>query len=176
MLPALLQRIELTALRFLPMATAVLFVIAGVVAWPLPYMGSVTPELGLIAVYYWAVYRPDLFRPLSVFVLGLLHDILHFLPLGLSALIFVALHQLALSQRRFFVRQSFVMLWAGFALIAVMATMGNWLILSLYNKQMMTFLPVFLQAVLTIALFPLPAWVLIQLQRVLLSQNEPHVS
>lgn len=171
MLPTIWQRLEQTARNWFPAITALVMVLVEVVAWPLPYMGSVAPSLGLVAVYYWAVHRPDLFRPHTVFVLGLLHDVICYLPLGLSALIYVAAHQLLISQRRFFVRQSFVMLWSGFAITATAAMLGDWLILSAYNGHWMAFVPALLQTVLTVALFPLPAWLLINTQRIVLSQS-----
>ena len=171
MLPALLQRIEMSARRFLPLVTAALFVLGGVVAWPLPYIGAVTPELGLVALYYWTIHRPDLFRVPTVFFLGLLHDAIHFLPLGLSAFVFVGLHQFVLSQRRFFVRQSFVTLWVGFALLVALAMLSFGIILSVVSGHGISFLPVALQGLLTIVLFPFPAWLLIHLQRAFLSQS-----
>ncbi len=171
MFPAVWSRIEQGARRILPLATALLFILIGVVAWPIPYLGAVAPSLGLVAVYYWAIHRPDLFHLPSVFLLGVLQDAIHFLPLGLSALVFVAVHQLALSQRRFFAGHAFHMLWTGFAIVAVAAMLCNWLILSLYNGHGVAFLPVLLQTALTVILFPLPAWVLIRLHRAALSQG-----
>lgn len=170
MLPALGQRLDAGARRFLPLATALLFVLLSSIAWPLPYFGALAPSLGLIAVYYWSVHRPDLFTPLGAFSLGLLYDIIHFLPLGLYAFVFVAVHALALSQRRFFVGHAFFMMWTGFALIMAVVIVGGWGALSALYGHWLAFLPVFLQGVMTIVVFPLFAWVLIVCQRYLLSQ------
>jgi rod shape-determining protein MreD len=171
MLAAFAQRFEQYVRRFLPVAVTFLFVLMGAVAWPLPYIGAIAPSLGLVAVYYWSIHRPDLFRPLHSFLAGVLHDALYFLPLGLSALVFVAVHQLVLRQRRFFVGQTFFMLWAGFALIMLIVMTSEWLLLSLYKGHWMTFMPVFLQGLLTAAVFPLPAWLLIRLQRAVFRQG-----
>ena len=171
MLPTLWQRLETGARHLSPLLIAVLFTLAGVVPWPLPYIGPVVPSLSLIAIYYWTTHRPDVFGSAAVCMLGLLQDAINFQPLGLSALIFVVIHQLIISQRRFFVGHSFFMLWSGFSLTMLTTMMAHWIILSLYNWQWITFMPVLLQALLTIALFPLPAWVLIQLQRVILTQE-----
>src|SRR5581483_8432401 len=116
MFAVILQRVDTGARLALPFAITLLFALLGVVAWPLPYFGQVAPPLALIAVYYWAVHRPDLFRPYMAFLIGILNDVLHDLPLGLSALIFVGMHQLVYSQRRFFAGHSFFMMWWGFAL------------------------------------------------------------
>jgi len=165
MLALFWQRFDQGARFAVPFASALLFALAGVIAWPLPYFGAVAPPLALIAVYYWAIHRPDLFRPGMAFAIGLLNDVLHFLPLGLSALIFVAAHQLVWRQRRFFAGHSFFMLWWGFALTMVVAMLAAWLLQMLLRWQILPFGPVLWQALLAIALFPLPCWLLIRLQR-----------
>lgn len=170
MLQSSLQRIELTARRSLPLVSTLFLVLMSSVSWPLPYFGAVVPSLGLIAVYYWSIHRPDLFTPLAAFLLGLVFDIIHFLPVGLSAFVFVAMHQLVLSQRRFFVGHAFFMLWTGFAVIMMIVMLGHWLILSAFDGHWLSFLPILLQGVLTMAIFPLVALALIAFQRYLLTQ------
>ena len=156
--------------NLLPAESALVLLLLGGIIWPIPYIGGVTPSLVLVAVYYWAIYRPDLFRPSFVFGLGLLNDALHFLPLGLSAIVFLGIYQLAYANRRYFVGQVFYMIWFGFALLAVLASAVSWGALSLYYGEGLTLLPVVVQCAITVALFPLPAWALIKLQRAFLSQ------
>ncbi|NTU77258.1 MAG: rod shape-determining protein MreD [Alphaproteobacteria bacterium] len=169
MLPTIAQKADFVARRLLPLATTFLFVLAGVVAWPLPHLGAVTPALGMIAVYYWSIHRPDLLSLLAVFLFGLLGDAMNGLPMGLTALVYVAMRQLVLSQRRFFVGQDFYMLWSGFALVMIISMVCHWIVLSLYFSSLMAFFPVLIQSMLTIVLFPLPVWVLIRLQRLIQS-------
>jgi rod shape-determining protein MreD len=163
------QRFDQGARLTLPFSTAVAFALLSAIAWPLPYLGTVAPPLALIAVYYWAIYRPNLFRPGMAFLIGLLNDALHMLPLGLSALLFVVAHQLVWRQRRFFAGHSFFMLWWGFALTALVVMLASWLLQMLLRWHGMPFGPVLWQTLLAIALFPLPCWVLIRLQRAILS-------
>jgi len=171
MLDVVWQRLDSGARLTLPFTTTLLFVFLGVVVWPLPYLGAVAPPLGLIALYYWAIHRPDLLRPGMVFVIGLLNDVINMLPLGLSALLFVAAHQLVLRQRRFFAGHSFFMMWFGFILMIVIVMMSEWVLLCLARWQFLPFMPVLAQCLLAILFFPLPCWLLIRLQRVALSQN-----
>jgi len=165
------QKLGTAVRNLLPLETALVFLLLGVLVWPIPYIGSVSPSLSLVAVYYWSIYRPDLFRPSLVFVLGLVNDVLNFLPIGLSACVFLGVHQLSFSQRRFLAGQIFYMLWAGFAIIAFLAALANWSVLSLKADHVLSVMPVFLQYIMTVALFPLPAWVLIRLQRNFLTQR-----
>jgi len=170
MLTTIGHRIEQSVRRTLPLITTLLFLMVGVMSWPLPYVGEIKPSLCLIAIYYWSIHRPDLFGPLAAFVLGVLHDALHGLPIGLTAFVFVAVNQLVLSQRRFFVGHAFYMLWTGFAIIMLLVMLGNWLMLSAVQGQWMSFLPALIQGTITAVIFPLLAWLLIYVQRTLLSQ------
>ncbi|MFA6280788.1 MAG: hypothetical protein WC612_08420 [Bdellovibrionales bacterium] len=155
----------------LPFGITVVFIGASVLVLPVPYLSGIAPMLGLVAVYYWAIYRPDLLRPFFVFWLGLLNDVLQMLPIGLSAILFLGLYQLVFSQRRLFVGQTFPIVWTGFALVALMASLVQWFVLSLFEGQGLSVQPVFLQFLLTVFLFPLPAWLLIHLQRAFLTQE-----
>ncbi|MGE4352017.1 MAG: rod shape-determining protein MreD, partial [Bdellovibrionales bacterium] len=88
------QKIGQLIRNLLPFETTLALLLLGVLIWPIPFIGAISPSLVLIAVYYWSAYRPDLFRPLPVFCIGLLNDAIHYLPLGLSAFIFLAIQQL----------------------------------------------------------------------------------
>jgi rod shape-determining protein MreD len=165
------QRLDSGARSTFPFATTLLCTLLSVVAWPLPHFGAVAPPLGLIALYYWAIHRPDLFRPGMAFAIGLLNDIINFLPLGLSALLFVAAHQLVLSQRRFFSGHSFFMMWFGFILMILVVMIAEWFLLCIIHWQGVPFFPVLMQCLLSIVVFPLPCWLLIRLQRAALSQG-----
>ncbi len=154
----------------LPFVTALCFLALEVFVWPIPFWGQIAPSLGLSAIFYWSIYRPDLMRPFAVFLLGLLSDGIHGFPLGLSPLAFLIVHQLAYSQRRFFVGQVFFMLWFGLAVAALIAGFVFWLFMSFAHFEFEPIIPVTMQVALTIVAFPLPAWLLIRLQRALLSQ------
>lgn len=155
----------------LPFGITMVFIGASVLVLPVPYLGGIAPMLGLVALYYWAIYRPDLLRPFFVFLLGLLNDFLHLMPIGLSALLFLALYQLVLSQRRLFIGQAFPIVWTGFVLVTLIASLTQWVVMSLEGGQWLSVQPVFLQFLLTVFLFPLPVWLLILLQRAFLTQE-----
>lgn len=171
MIETLWQRLDLGARHTLPFATTLLCAFLSVIPWPLPYFGTVTPPLVLITLYYWSVHRPDLFRPWVAFFIGLLHDIINYLPIGVCALLFVALTRLILTQRKFIVDQSFITLWYGFAITALLAALAEWLMISLVRFQAIPATPVILQTILVILIFPLPCWLLIRLQRAALTQG-----
>ena len=59
-----------------PYLTILILVLASVLPWHLPGLAPVTPAFSLIAVYYWAIYRPDKLPYAATFSAGLLQDIL----------------------------------------------------------------------------------------------------
>ncbi|MGE4350777.1 MAG: rod shape-determining protein MreD, partial [Bdellovibrionales bacterium] len=84
-----------------------------------------------------------------------------------------AIQQLVTSQRRYLVGQVFLMLWIGFVIVAFLSMFVTWLALSFFYGEVVAVVPILVQFLLTVALFPLPAWCLIRLQRAFLSQEAP---
>jgi rod shape-determining protein MreD len=166
------QRLDQGARVALPVTTALVCTLLGSIVWPLPYFGAVAPPLALMAIYYWAMHRPDLFRPGMAFAIGLLNDVINFMPVGLSALLFVVVHQMVFRNRRYFIGHSFLMMWSGFILAVIGTMFVQWLLLDLFRWQVFPILPVIMQALIAIALFPLPCWLFITLQRLTLN-TEP---
>jgi rod shape-determining protein MreD len=171
MLDIVWQRLDTGMRAALPFATALLCAVLSAVRWPLPYFGSVAPPLAFIAVYYWSRHRADLFGPGSAFVIGLLNDVIQGLPMGLSAFVFVLAQQFIYRQRRFFAGHAFTTLWTGFTVTALAVILLQWFLFSLYRWQAMPFGPVVMQFVLSVAIFPLPCWIFIRLQRIAFSQS-----
>ncbi len=165
----LLQRLDHGARLTLPFITTALCTLLGVIAWPLPHFGMVAPPLALMALYYWTIHRPDLFHPSMAFAIGLLNDVVNFLPLGLSAFLFVAAHQIILRRRRLFASHSFFMIWSGFILTVLGVMMSEWIFLCLIRWQSVPILPVLAQMTLAMVFFPIPCWLFIKMQRLALT-------
>lgn len=165
------QRLDLGARSALPFTTTLLCLFLGVIPWPLPFIGAVTPPLILIALYYWTVHRPDLFRPSMVFALGLLNDIINYMPIGISAILYLCVYQIILTQRRYFTRQSFFTLWMGFVIIVFITQILGWTMTSFYLSHWTPLFPIFMQTLLLCILFPLPCWAFISIQRTMLAQG-----
>ena len=165
------QRLDLWLRAALPSILTLLMTLLEVGAWPLPYSGPVRPALGFIALFYWSAHRPDLVSPAVAFAAGLLSDLINGGPTGLSALLFTAAHQVIWRQRGLFAGQSFLMLWVGFMLAFVPVVLIQWALAGILNWQVAPFLPVLVQMILTIILFPLPCWLFIHTQRAALSSN-----
>ena len=168
MRPTLWQRLDAVARNLTPFGLTLVLVILSVVPLHLPDFQRVAPGLTLMAVYHWAIYRPNLLPASVVFLIGVLQDALTGLPLGISALVFLTVYGVVLSQRRFFAGKPFVIVWLGFALVAAGATVQSWLLMSLFNAAFLNPKAAFYQYVVTAGAFPLLAWVFLRWQRTFL--------
>ena len=65
-------RLDHVARSLFPFTLTLLLVMVGMVPLRVPDLSPIVPSLGLIAVYYWAIYRPDLLPAWAVFVIGLI--------------------------------------------------------------------------------------------------------
>lgn len=164
------QRVDQAGRNLAPVAVTVVLVLGGMVRLHLPDYDTIAPSLALMAVYYWAIHRPDLLRPSMAFAIGLLHDLLSGAPLGMNALILVLAHWVVVTQRRFFLANSFLLLWWGFALIVLGAAFVQWLAFSVLHAQVLAPNAALFQAMMTLSLFPIFAWVFIRLHRAFLQQ------
>jgi rod shape-determining protein MreD len=128
-----------------------------VAAWPtgLPQFADVTPFLSLMAVYYWSIYRPELMPAIVVFAAGLVQDVVTGSPIGLMALVLILVHGVGVSQRRFFLGKSFSVEWWGFGLVTLAAAMVAWILASLYFVMLLDPKSIAVQALLTVAVYPL---------------------
>lgn len=162
-----LQRLDAVARALIPGMIAVLLVVSSVVPLRAPEIAPVMPMLSLTAVYYWAVFRPDLLPVWLAFLLGLLQDLLTAGPLGVGALTLLAMHLSVSGQRRVFVNASFGMLWVVFALFAAAALSLGWLAGSLLVSAAGDPRLLLLEYVLTVGVYPCLAWLYSRAQQLL---------
>lgn len=100
--------------------------LAALVTVPLPAPLAALPHLGLLAVFVWAMFQPDLMPPWLAFLLGIASDALLGQPLGIDATLFPAT---ALFVRLFearFGRHLYGAEWALCAAIALAYALLSW--------------------------------------------------
>lgn len=125
-LQAFAQQLRLAFRAFTPLAlTLLLVLLTHVPAGGMTLVAPVLPPLALMAVFYWAVHRPDWFGVLSAFLTGLLVDLLLGAPIGISAGLYAASHILLTRQQRFFLGANFLQLWAGYVVTQLFVTLGQ---------------------------------------------------
>ncbi len=142
----------------MPGLVTLLLSVAGLIPSGIPNFTAITPMMALMSVYYWTAYRPDLLPIPVVFAVGLLQDILSGGPIGLTSLILLLAQWLCLSQRRFIVGKAFLVEWAGFFLIALIAAIVGWIVASAYFAAVIVPGPMALRFLFSVALYPVFAW------------------
>jgi rod shape-determining protein MreD len=169
MRPSVWRKLDLLARQSVPCALTFAMLLIGIVPLHIPQFQMVAPSLPLIAVFYWTLYRPDLMPAFAAFFIGLLHDILVGLPLGVSAGVFVCVHAAVNTQRRFFIGKSFSVVWLGFAVVASTALTLFWLITCAYYGALVAPSALVFQTLTTLGCFPIVCWVLLRCQLSLLN-------
>lgn len=163
--PGLWTRLDLFARSLFPFALTLLLVMAGMVPVQVPDLSPIMPSLGLIAVYYWVIHRPDLMPSWAVFLIGLVQDLLGGGPLGVNVVLMLLIHALVGSQRRVLATGSFVLVWAVFLPVAAAAGLLGWLLHCLLAGLLIDPRPAVFQYLTTAAVYPCLAWLFAQAQR-----------
>jgi len=170
MKPTFWQRLDVIARALTPFILTLTFVVLAQVPLHIPGFAEVAPILPLMAVYHWAIYRPDLLPAVAVFFAGLFHDALSGMPFGVNAAVFVIVHMGVMSQQVFFQGKSFPIIWLGFSLVAAGAVVLTWLLNALFFAAITSVEAAFVQYLVTIGAFPVLAWLLTRWQRSILAQ------
>lgn len=167
--PGLLRRLDDLARGALPgFATALLMVVAaGPTGVPALVAATVLP-----CVVFWSIFRPGAMSPPVVFLLGLLHDLLTLAPLGTGIVTLLVAHGLAVSWGRFLARQSFLFVWLCFLGFAAGAAALGYVLTGLLNWLVPPLAPALHQAALTAGMYPLFAFVLTRVHRMMLRAEE----
>jgi rod shape-determining protein MreD len=170
-----MYRIEWMGRLLLAQASIIIFLLLNLVSFSMPHAGDFKPFFLLMAVFYWAVYRPTLMPIPYTFALGLIMDLQGGLPIGLSALVLVGLQNVVRSQRLFLTGQAYIVVWLGFVLVAFANAFALWSVISLFSWQMMPIVPTLLAAVISVVIFPLASLILLGVHRILPLPASPYI-
>jgi rod shape-determining protein MreD len=154
-----------TVRLIVPVLTITLLVIVDFLPFSISQEAVIFPSLTIIAIFYWAIYRPDLVPPIFIFLIGLLKDIGTGTPIGLMASVFLIIYGVSFSQRRFFIGKTFYFTWLGFAVISAASFFIIWTMSALFLGRAGVLMPPLMQYVLTVVIFPVVIWFFVRLQR-----------
>ena len=135
-------------------------IIAAMLMMPLP-MGlplfgqSFMPNLPLLTIFLWTLYRPDLLPPFVVLALGVLADLLMRGPLGVSCLVFLAGYGITISQRVYWAGLKGLGLINGFLFVAFTAELLSWGANSFAHGHLLSPLPAIVEGAASIVFLPL---------------------
>ena len=163
-----LGRLDRIATHLTPFVLSALLVMVSTVPVHLPGYGPVAPNIALVAVFYWTIYRRDLLPAAAVLALGLWQDILIGSPLGINAVTLLLVHGAIVLQRTFFRGKSFAVVWWAFGLTAALASAVFWLITMVYHLAVIDPAPLAVQFALTLATYPFLTWLFAKVHRAML--------
>lgn len=148
------QYVRGTMKGLIPFILCLALMFLTILPYQMPFLHMVTPSFALLGVFYWTVNRPEAMPLAAAFILGLIPDLWSGGPPGLQALMLVLTRGFLLSQRRFIVGRSILVGWLAFSLVAVMWGILIWAFASLYLGYLLNIIPVLVQVLLTIAIYP----------------------
>ncbi len=164
------QRLDQVGRSLAPAAVTTMLVLLSMVPLQLPGWDKLVPSMALMSVYYWSIHRPDLLPPSAAFTIGLLQDMLAGTPPGLTALVLVTCHLVVETQRAFFLANGFLILWLGFAFIAVGAVLLQGMIYTVLYQTLIPMQSPLVQAAVTVSVFPVFASLFISVHRAFLKE------
>jgi len=122
----------------------------------LPGQAQLQPAAAMACVFFWSLFRPASMSPPVVFVLGLLSDLLGLSPPGISVLVLLIVHGLAV-RWRVLTGQGFLMVWLVFVAVAAGGAALSWGLNSLLTLRLLPGPPALFQFGLTAGLYPILA-------------------
>lgn len=149
-----------------------LFFFFDLVNFSLPLMGEIRPYLLLMAIYYWAIFRPTLLPALWIFTLGVLYDVVSGFPLGLHSVLFLVVQYIVRGQRLYLMGQPFTLIWLGFVITCSLVALCEWVFFSALNVQFMPFMPGVFSFLLSAVVFPFIQMILLFNHRLLPESHE----
>lgn len=148
------RRLDIVWRHAFPGTTSLVLMLLSLTPFGLSGQAALLPTLALTCVWFWSLFRPSAMAPPVVFLIGLLLDLLGFLPLGVGALTMLATHWIAQRLRRFLSRQGFAVVWLIFISVACGMAAINWALVSLLTFSLVPTAPVLFQAGLAAAMYP----------------------
>ncbi|MCP4395215.1 MAG: rod shape-determining protein MreD [Alphaproteobacteria bacterium] len=132
----------------IPILVSFIFVIISVIPSRIDGFDEIKPVLSIITVFFWTIYRPDIFGIFSAFLVGLFEDVIGAGSLGINALVFMVMHQIIDSRRRFFIGSSFPVLWSKFAAVTAVAFVMKYILFAA-TTGMLAPMPMFIFSYIT---------------------------
>jgi len=150
----LARRLDLAARHAFPASCTILLMLLTQVPFGVVDQPWLLPAVALASVWFWSLYRPAAMAPAVVFGIGLLLDLLDWLPVGAGVLTLLIVHGLAQRWRRLLGRQGFAVVWLSFAIVAAGAAALEWVATAVLTWRLVPPDAMLFQAVLSAALYP----------------------
>jgi rod shape-determining protein MreD len=148
------RRLDIVWRHAFPGFTSLVLMLLSVAHFGMWGQAALLPAVSLTCVWFWSLFRPAGMAPPVVFLIGLLLDLLGFLPLGVGEVTMLTAHGIAHLLRHILSRQSFAVVWLIFMTVACGIAAMNWAMVSLLSLSLMPAGQVLFQAGLAAAMYP----------------------
>ena len=119
------------------------------------YDYSFTPAMAAICVFYWVFVYPDLVGSLTVFIIGLISDIMFLQPLGMDSFSLLIAYLLTSYQRDDVIKYGFLVVWGFFAYFLIIFFLVKLMVAFIYHGDLFFSFDIIIQYILTFLTYPL---------------------
>lgn len=165
------QNIEARIRDSLPFFLTLLLILFDATPKRIPDFTPITPILPVASLYFWVIFRPDLLGTKWAFLLGFLYDMALGTPIGISSALFMGVDLLTRSQRKFFYRKPFLLIWLGFALMMILVITAQWALTSIVLGRILPIEGGIFSGIQTVCAYPLISWAFARFQQALMRRS-----
>ena len=119
--PTLGRRLDMAARVSFPTGLTILLLLLLQAPLGIPGQAALLPAVALCCVWFWSLTQPQYLPPACVFAIGLLLDLLAYLPFGVGTLTLLCCHGIAVGLRRFLAPRGFAVIWLTFIPLAAVS-------------------------------------------------------
>ena len=153
------ENLFLSLQRLIPLISSILLLFLSYIPIDIAFSSSIRPVVSLICAYFWVVHRPDLFNLGSVYVLGIVEDVITSAPFGSNVFMLLLMYLLASNLAKYFSAKPFVFTWYVFAGLAFVVMLARWLLVSVYYSQFLPLGMLMFSVLATAAFYPVFSFV-----------------
>lgn len=142
-------------IKGLPLFVSILWLMISAIPLRSEVSANARPMIGVICVYFWTACRSDLFNLWSVFLLGVVSDIMSIAPLGIYLFLYLIMFLLVTNLAKYVTEKTFEILWVGLVLLLPVVMFAGWLMMSVYYACFLPVKAMFFSYFLSVALYPI---------------------
>ncbi len=159
------RQLDVLARHAFPAALTVVLMLLVRMPFGLAGQAALLPAITLASAFFWSLFRPAAMSAPVVFLIGLLLDLLAYLPVGVGVLTLLVTHGLVLRWRPLLTRQGFRVLWLVFIGFATGAATLCWALTALLSLRVLPLGPALFQTLLSAASYPALAMLFLRAHR-----------
>lgn len=158
--------------RLLPLLSSIFLLFVSYIPLDFTLSNNIRPAVGMICVYFWVLHRPDIFNLFSVYVLGLVEDIISSAPFGSNIFALLVLYVLVTNLSKYFNAKPFTVIWYGFVLLSLITFLSRWLVVSIYYADFLPLSIVMFSFLVTAASYPVLSLINVFVQSKFMTDEE----